>query len=315
MRALARVVAILAFPVLAVAAPQDPKPAAPPTPPAPPATQPQDPKPAPKPMGWTGVLDEKEFAALHDLKEGKPAHPLRGTTVEFDGGRHYLTLPEGKPPFAAVIVVHEWWGLNDHVKHWSDRLAADGYAALAVDLYKGEIATDRTAASKAMTSVDPAAAEKTLRAAFAFLGADERVKATKRGVIGWCFGGGWSLALAIAEPKLDAAVVYYGRLVTDVAKLRAIRAPVLGVFGTLDRGIPPESVDAFEKAMKDAERAVTIRRYEAEHAFANPSNPRYDEKHAADAFAHVRRFLAEHLKGQKPQVPATPPKSGDAPRK
>ncbi|MEZ5964400.1 MAG: dienelactone hydrolase family protein [Planctomycetota bacterium] len=257
----------------------------------------QDDKPARSnpPMGWTGVLSEDEFRKLHELK-GEHAPPARGEMVEFAGQRGYLTLPDGmRAPLPALVVIHEWWGLNEHVKHWADRLAADGYAALAVDLYGGKVATTAEEASATMRAVDEAAAEKTLLAAHAFLHDDPRVQASKRGCIGWCFGGGWSLRLAMAAPDLDAAVIYYGRLETDPTKLAAIRAPLLGVFGNRDRGIPKESVDAFAAAMKTAGRTATILRYDADHAFANPSGARYDATAAAAAWQEVRRFLADHL--------------------
>jgi carboxymethylenebutenolidase len=256
--------------------------------------------------GWTGVLDEEEFAALHELT-GEKAPPRRGIDVRLrvsrdgdgeaaanDGPRAYLSLPKSDPK-AGIVVIHEWWGLNEHIEHWADRLAADGYAALAVDLYGGVVATDRDGAMQAMQGVDEDAALATLRAAHDFLRSDERVQAERTGVIGWCFGGGWSLRLAIAEPDLDAAVVYYGRLVNDEDTLRAIRAPVLGVFGDEDRGIPPEAVDAFAAGMARAGRPLTLCRYDAEHAFANPSSARYDAENAASAWANVRTFLREHL--------------------
>lgn len=257
----------------------------------------QDTKPGSKPakdMGWTGVLGEAEFAALHQLKKGGVAK-LHGQMIKVGEANAYLSLPKSKEPSAAVLVIHEWWGLNDHVKHWADRLAADGYAALAIDLYGGVVATTREAASKAMQSVDAEKAQATLVAAHAFLKTDKRVAAAKRACIGWCFGGGWSLRLAMAAPDLDAAVVYYGRLVTDATKLQDIRAPLLGVFGTQDRGIPQSSVDAFEKAMKKAGRDVRILRYDANHAFANPSSARYAKEHASAAWREVRGFLDAQL--------------------
>jgi carboxymethylenebutenolidase len=110
-------------------------------------------------------------------------------------------------------------------------------------------------------------------------------------VIGWCFGGGWSLQTVLAHPDLDGAIIYYGQLETDPAKLGAIKGQVLGVFGNKDKGIPPAKVDEFEAALKTAGVKATIYRYDAEHAFANPSNPKYDEKSAGDAWSHVLAFL------------------------
>lgn len=266
----------------AVAAQQPPPPAPIPTP-----------KPSPAPAH--GELDEQAFAALHVLKQEAPPKPT-GTMVQVGDARHYLALPKDrKAPLPAVVVIHEWYGLNDHIRHWADRLAAEGYAALAVDLYGGVVAKDSETAQAAMKAVDPAVAITTLRAAFAWLASDERVKATTRASLGWCFGGKWSLELACAEPALDACVVYYGRLVEDEAQLGRVKAPVLGVFGTRDRSIPDAVVSAFEARMTKLGKDCRVLRYDAEHAFANPSGARYDQTNAAAAWAEVRGFLRRHL--------------------
>ncbi len=257
----------------------------------------QDPAPA-KPSPTAPEMDEQAFAALHDLKREKPPAPT-GAMVKVGDQQHYLALPKtGKAPFPAMVLIHEWYGLNDHVKHWADRMAGDGYATLAVDLYGGKVATTSQEAS-ALTKVDPERTIAVLRAAFAFLGTDPRIQAQKRGCMGWCFGGAWSLQLAIAEPKLDACVLYYGRLVDDPAKLAQIQAPVLGVFGTRDKSIPQERIDAFAAAMAKLEKPARVLRYDAEHAFANPSGARYDQKHAAAAWTEVRAFLRERLVGKR----------------
>lgn len=252
----------------------------------------QDPTPT-KPMH--GELDEKAFAALHELKEKAPPAPT-GTMVEIAEQKHYLALPKvGKAPFPAIVIIHEWWGLNDHIKHWADRMAEQGYAALAVDLYGGVVAKNADEAQAAMKQVDAVVAVATLRAAFAFLGTDARVLAQKRACLGWCFGGAMSLRLAIAEPKLDACVLYYGRLVEDEAELAKVQAPVLGVFGTRDRSIPEAKVAAFAATMTKLKKDVKVVRYDAEHAFANPSGARYDQKNAAAAWAEVKAFLQARL--------------------
>jgi carboxymethylenebutenolidase len=265
---------------------------------APPGKQEPD-----KPTGLTGMLDEKSFAALHTLKT-EQAPPLHGTMVKIGDDNDYLSLPAGKGPFPAVVVIHEWWGLNDHIKHWTDRLAADGYAALAVDLYGGTVATTRDDAMKAMKAVDADKARASLLRAHQFLKDDARVKASKRGCIGWCFGGHWSLELAMAAPDLDAAVIYYGMLVTDPAELKKIHAPVLGIFGTKDPSIPPAEVEKFAAAMKTAGKELLVHSYEAPHAFANPSGQAYDQENATKAWAETRAFLAQHLKGQAAEASA-----------
>ncbi|WP_437732001.1 dienelactone hydrolase family protein [Sorangium sp. So ce1335] len=272
--------------------------------PAPPAEPPPAAAPAPAPTpssaadSPTGLLSEEDFKAMHQLRSDK-APPARGQSVEVAGTQAYLSLPkDAKPPIPAVVVIHEWWGLNEHIKHWTDRLAEDGYAALAVDLYGGKVATTPDDAMTAMKAVDEAKGMETVRAAHRFLTTDARISAPRTGSIGWCFGGAWSLKLAMNEPELDAAVIYYGRLVTDPAKLKAIKAPVLGVFGNQDKGIPPEVVNEFDKALHEAGVEHEVLRYDADHAFANPSGERYDTKAAADAWEKVRRFLAAKLKGQ-----------------
>lgn len=246
--------------------------------------------------GLTGVLSEEEFKALHDLSDEERPPPA-GVLVDLGGSKAYLSVPKkGEPPFPAIVVIHEWWGLNPHIKYWADRLAADGYAALAVDLYEGKVADNRDDAMKYMKAVDQAKARAVLKGAHEFLAKDARVKAEKRGCVGWCFGGGWSLQHALRTPDLDAAVIYYGQLVTNPDELAAIRAPLLGVFGNKDTGIPPKVVDEFEAALAKAKVKHRILRYDAEHAFANPSGGRYDAKAAEDAWAKVRAFFAEHLK-------------------
>jgi carboxymethylenebutenolidase len=219
--------------------------------------------------------------------------PGKGTTIDLAGTKAYLSLPSGTGPFPAIVVIHEWWGLNANIEHWADRLASAGWAALAVDLYGGVVATEPDAAMAAMKAVDNAKAAATITAAFDFLAKDPRVLATKRAVIGWCFGGGWSLQTALAHPELDGAIIYYGQLETDPTKLSAIKARILGIFGTRDKGIPPEKVAEFEAALKQAGVRAEIHSYDAEHAFANPSNPKYDQTSAADAWKHVLAFLEQ----------------------
>jgi carboxymethylenebutenolidase len=239
----------------------------------------------------TGPLTEEQFKALHPPPTS-PQIPGRGTAIELGDTRAYLALPPGEGPFPAILVIHEWWGLNGNIEHWADRLASAGWAALAVDLYGGVVATDSDAAMKAMKAVDPARAAATISAGLQYLASEPRIRATKRAVIGWCFGGGWSLQTALAHPELDGAIIYYGQLETDPAKLAAIKARVLGIFGKRDKGIPPDQVSAFEAALKKAGVRAELHSYDAEHGFANPSNPKYDQPSSADAWQHVVAFLA-----------------------
>lgn len=250
-----------------------------------------------QPSGWTGVLSETEFASLHEHSD-REEPPRRGAEIDVGGTRAYLSLPEGfEAPIPGVIVIHEWWGLNEHIMHWTDRLAANGYAALAVDLYGGEVATTREDAMRLVKSVDKDDAIEALRNAHRFLREDQRIQAPTTASIGWCFGGGYSLTLALNEPELDACVLYYGRLVTDVDQLASIEADVLGIFGSRDQSIPLDRVADFDEALAAAGKSHEIRMYDAEHAFANPSSARYSQDFAAAAWDEVRTFLARNLRG------------------
>lgn len=253
---------------------------------------------------WTGALDEAAFAALHELSEAEAPPRLgarfslaaSGSRAALDG---YLSLPPGtEPPLAAVVLIHEWWGLNGHIEHWADRIAAQGYAVLAVDLYGGTVATTREEAMAAMGAVDAEGARAQLKSAIWYAKNHPRIQAEKIATMGWCFGGKWSLEAAIAHPELQGAVIYYGQLVDDPARLANIGAEVLGVFGTRDPSIPNEVVDQFEANLKDAGVEHRILRYDAEHAFANPSSARYDQANAEAAWGETQNFLARVLKGE-----------------
>lgn len=238
-----------------------------------------------------GGLSEAEFKALHQPPVQGPATPRKGERVQLpDGTTAYLSLPAGQGPWPAIVVIHEWWGLNENIEIWSDRLASAGWAAIAVDLY-GKVATTPDEAMAIMKTVDPAKANRTIRAALDFATSDSRIKATKRASIGWCFGGRWSLEAAIANADLDGAIIYYGKPETDPARLSTVKARVLGIFGLRDQGIPMADVEAMEAGLAQAKVDVKIHKYDAEHAFANPSNPKYDQENAADAWAKVIAFL------------------------
>jgi carboxymethylenebutenolidase len=239
----------------------------------------------------TGPLTEEEFKAMHAPPTTGPAVRSGERIKLSDGSSAYRSLPRGSGPFPAVIVIHEWWGLNANIEAWADRLASAGWAAVAVDLYGGVVGTTPDQAMTAMKAVDPVKAKTTIKAALDHVATDPRIMATVRVTMGWCFGGGWSLQSALAFPELSGAIMYYGQLETDPAKLAAINAPLLGVFGNRDKGIPPAEVDKFDAALTTAKVPHEIYRYDADHAFANPSNPKYDETSAGDAWSHVLAFL------------------------
>ncbi len=200
-------------------------------------------------------------------------------------------------PLPAVIMIHEWWGLNDNIRAMADRLAAEGYIVLAVDLYGGKIAASAAEAKALMTEVveRPEAAETNIRAAYDFL--DNTVGAPRIGSIGWCFGGAWSLNTAKLFPdELDASVIYYGAVTNDEDLLRPINTPILGLFGAEDRGISVASVNAFSEALERLRKNHAVHIYPGVgHAFANPTGQNYDEVSAEDAWTRTLQFLDLHL--------------------
>lgn len=205
-------------------------------------------------------------------------------------------------PLPAVIMIHEWWGLNDNIRAMADRLAAEGYIVLAVDLYGGKIAASAAEAKALMTEVveRPEAAEINIRAAYDFL--DNTVGAPRIGSIGWCFGGAWSLNAAKLFPdELDASVIYYGAVTNDEDLLRPINTPILGLFGAEDRGISVASVNAFSEALERLRKNHAVHIYPGVgHAFANPTGQNYDEVSAEDAWARTLQFLDLHLSIREP---------------
>jgi carboxymethylenebutenolidase len=224
-------------------------------------------------------------------------------SVQFKSGDELLTAvlvtPEGKGPFPGVVVIHEWWGLNDWVKGRARALAQEGYAALAVDLYRGKVATKQEDAHQYMMSVSQDRALRDLKAAYTFLAQHKDVLPTRIGAIGWCMGGRYTALLAVEEPGLAAGVVYYGALPTEPAAIARIQAPLLGNFGGDDKGPSPDQVKTFEASAQKAGKSVDLKVYPgAGHAFANVNNPwgGYRESAAQDAWARTTSFFARHLK-------------------
>ncbi len=213
----------------------------------------------------------------------------------------YLAQPDDRDgPTPALIVIHEWWGLNDNIRDMARRLASAGYTALAVDLYEGETAAspDRARSLMEQTMTEQARLEANLRQAFLYL--DLMPNTDRVGSIGWGFGGGWSLRTALLLPqKLDAAVIYYGRLITDTERLEALSMPIQGHFGSQDSAIPPAQVQHFEQALNQLGKTNEIYLYDgAGHAFTNPSGTRYQPQAAERAWRRTLDFLGRTLASQ-----------------
>jgi carboxymethylenebutenolidase len=244
----------------------------------------------------TGLVQLPLAAVLADPKLARAAAAgLRDVSITTAGGksvRAALALPETTPA-SAVLLVHEWWGLNDQIKAVAAELAKEGYVALAVDLYGGEVAETRDGAQALMKQVESGAATDTLVSWIGWLRAHEKVGG-KVATIGWCFGGGWSLNASIAAP-VEATVVYYGRVNPSAEDLRSLEGPVLGHFASRDKWINQEMVGGFEAAMKEAGKSVESHWYEADHAFANPTSARYDEDDAKLAWQRTLAFFRKYL--------------------
>jgi carboxymethylenebutenolidase len=233
---------------------------------------------------------------------------LHNSSVSYyDNTTGYLVYPElanntqqQQQLLPAVIMIHEWFGLNEHIKNQADILAKEGYVVLAVDLYRGEVATDFNRAMELSSSVrnNPASAIDNLQSAVNYVKSLEMVDGSRIASLGWCFGGDWSLQLALnsAENPLAATVLYYGRPVTDIASLSSIGWPILGIFGDQDQAIPVESVKQFASALNASSITNEIYLYEGVgHAFANPSGDNYAPKETVDAWQKTMAFLRQYL--------------------
>lgn len=250
--------------------------------------------------------------SIHDSNKYTNTHQpnlYNSSVTYYNNTTGYLVYPnltssmmnKGLP---AVIMIHEWWGLNRHIKNQADILAKEGYVVLAVDLYHGKIATNMTQAMELSSSVrkNPSLATENLQSAVRYIKSLGMVNASRVASLGWCFGGDWSLQLALnsKDNPLAATIIYYGHPVTDNASLSTIKWPLLGIFGEKDQSIPVESVNIFAAALNATGITNEIYIYKGvNHAFANPSGNQYDinysPKEAIDAWHKTLSFLKEHV--------------------
>jgi carboxymethylenebutenolidase len=209
-----------------------------------------------------------------------------------------LYLPKAAGPHPALVLIHEWWGLNDWIKEQAAKYAKEGYVVLAVDLYRGKIATDPETAHELMRGLPQDQGVRDLVSAMHYLESRKDVERHRIGAVGWCMGGGYAAQLAIAAPALRAVAINYGALPTDKSQLAKIHADVLGNFGAKDQGIPPAAVQAFVSSMQSLGKHVDAKIYpDAGHAFENPNNTSgYRPDDAADAMQRIDTFLAATLK-------------------
>ena len=211
-------------------------------------------------------------------------------------------------PLPAVIMIHEWWGLNDNVRKQADRLAAAGFIVFAVDLFGGETATTPSAARALMLTVveDPESANENLLSAYRFV--SETAGAPAVAALGWRFGGNWSLNTAMLLPDdLDAVVIYYGQVSADDEKLLPVNAPILGLFAGDDISVKKASVDAFRDALERLRKDYEVQVYDGvRQGFANEDATNFDPRAADDAWQRSLDFLQRHLVGESTTAADSP---------
>lgn len=237
---------------------------------------------------------------------------LQNKSVEYaKGSLGYLVYPSStdinansitgqQQKLPAVVMIHEWWGLNDNIKEMADELAGEGYVVLGADLYNGEVVTDPNRARELSSSVreNPQQAITNLQSAVQYLASLPNVNGSRIAALGWCFGGGLSLQLALNSEQhpLAATVIYYGNLVNDTSELSKIKWPVLGIFGDQDNSIPVDSVRAFGRGLNETGVTNEIYIYPGVgHAFANPSGDNYAPQETADAWQKTLTFLDKYV--------------------
>jgi carboxymethylenebutenolidase len=239
-----------------------------------------------------GVVLQNKTVNYYDQANGYLVYP--SASNENKSGNNNGTLP-------AVVMIHENKGLNDHIKNMANLLARNGYVVLAVDLFKGEVTTDRNRSSELTQYIrdNPDIATANLQSAVKYLASLPNVNAEKIASLGWCFGGAQSLQLALnsQDHPLSATIIYYGRLITDNLTLAKIKWPVLGIFGDQDSSIPVDTVKAFESALNSNNIPNEIYIFKGVgHAFANPSGDNYAPTETKDAWDKTLSFLDKHLR-------------------
>ncbi|RPI19578.1 MAG: dienelactone hydrolase family protein [Ignavibacteriae bacterium] len=246
-----------------------------------------------------------KFASFGEQQAFRDAHPepIPFTLLNPAGEMVTFSTPDGKTGSAYqikgtgtsskyILMFHEWYGLNDYIKQEADALQAElgDVTVLALDLYDGKVAANSDEASKYVKEVSKERAVNIINGAIDYTGSNQI------GTIGWCFGGGWSLQSAILlGDKSKATVMYYGMPESDTSRLAMIKAPVLGIFALQDQNITPAVVSKFEENMKQLNKTITIKSYDAVHAFANPSNPKHDPEATKDAWGMTVKFFKENL--------------------
>lgn len=237
------------------------------------------------------------FAELHQIPKSFTLENPLGESISFpaeDGtnASGYI-LKSKKKSKKWLLVIQEWWGLNDYIKLEAEKYFKElgDVNVLAIDMYDGKVATTRDSATVYMSGAKKGRLENIVKAAISYAGEKAKIY-----TVGWCFGGGWSLQSSmLAAKQAKGCVMFYGRPEKDVEKLKTLNCDVIGFFGNLDKGIPASTVNDFEANMKAAEKNVILHRFEAGHGFANPSNPSFNKEFSDEAFKKAIDFLKERM--------------------
>jgi carboxymethylenebutenolidase len=249
----------------------------------------------------SSITVENKTVNYFENTNGYLVYPI-STTATLPSVESNISTNNNNNTFPAVVMIHEWWGLNENIKNMAESLAKEGYVVLAVDLYNGQVANTTESAQNLVSKVreNPSESINNLQHAVKYLASLENVNSSKIASLGWCFGGGQSLQLALnTEPgyPLAATIIYYGNLVSDQESLSKIKWPVLGIFGDQDKSIPVDSVKQFEDALDANGITNEIYIYKGVgHAFANPSGDNYAPQETQDAWEKTVSFLEKYLK-------------------
>ena len=211
--------------------------------------------------------------------------------------RGYLAAPKEKGRYPGVIVIQEIWGLVENIKDITRRLAAEGYIALAPDLYNGETVNTLEAGRAIREKLSEEAMLKDINAAFTHLKTLPNVKGKRIGSVGYCMGGGLSLRLACINPELAAAVVFYGRNPSPIDALKSIQCPILGNYAGDDRGITEADVNMLKETLTKYGKTSDIKIFPGvPHGFFNNARESYRPEAAKEAWTRVLKFYAKYLK-------------------
>jgi carboxymethylenebutenolidase len=247
---------------------------------------------------FAAFLKDDKFVSDHESPIPFELMDQKGKMISFktpdgvDGNAYEIKAAKTSNKY--VFVIHEWWGLNDYIKQESEKIytTLGDVNVIALDLYDKKVADNKEDAAKYMGGVKTERAQSIINGAIAYTGKNASIA-----IIGWCFGGGWSLQGSILAGKQGkACVMYYGMPEKDKEKLKGLKADVLGIFAKKDGWISTEIVDNFEKEMKGLKKGITIKQYDADHAFANPSNPHFNKEYSEEAFGIAMKFIKERLK-------------------